>query len=593
MSARSDRENLILRHLREAGGGSLKPLMTPSGPLPRTTLYRFADALLSQGYVVSSEADNYAITDRGRERLDAAGALPASAAEPHLPISGLRLFPSPLHRAVGELAVLAAMARRSYERHHPSFVLIGSPLRGKTWTMRACCALLGADEKHAILHAGAETRGSIGARRNAKGEMTTKRAALEGPVLGIDEWLRGSKSVQEQTALLLHGERSIAFEGDEPLEVRSVVMLAMNPQSDGDLTARTGLDPAMIRRSFVVNLDRASLAESFADDGEERLEKIAAAGCPELPPSGDPDHGKRARTVVRRVLEETLDGPERLGLLDTHLIGQLVVAATGFLGFDDAVALVMRDALLCYETLDWTHSSWRERLVDALARLAQRSEARHSHREPVAPANDNPYDYTRKLGALAARCRKLGLEPDAAEERIRLVEEGRRGATDRETLGAATEARQAGGRRASRSSKSRERDSAGDACRGLHAQHHRALGACEGEPRASQARHRGDPRPRGARARTPRESGRACDSQRARERRSNGEGTCAQRCGGSSRRGPGALQDRLRLPRLREDGSRGGTATVLCRARGRARVARGRRGREEARDGVGSETRGR
>lgn len=372
-------ERAILVHA-ELGPAALAPLV---GPHPRSSVYRSAKALERRGLLARAGGGLWKTTPAGLTVLRGPAADAADAADarlrsplgptrnvpPGLPIPALDLMPTPVHRSVAELVVLAAGARRRHPRHHLSVVMAGPPLRAKTWLMLALCRLLGADPSTSIVHGAAQTAGGLGARRDSRGGIASVRDALSSPLLAIDEFQRASAPVRRATQALLHGERALALENDAQLEVEAVVILGLNPTTAGTLEERLGLDPALIRRAIVADFAPVALPAGFDADGEERLDKIAALGRVTLPdpPRSQAGEERALREALRAALAATLDTPDRLGQLDLHALGQLAVEASAWVAMPDAVRLVLQDVLTVWETLAWTREGWRGHLDVALA----------------------------------------------------------------------------------------------------------------------------------------------------------------------------------------------------------------------------------
>lgn len=285
---------------------------------------------------------------------------------PHLDV-----LPSREHRALGRLAVLAATARNSYEHHLASFVLYSaSGLRGKTWLARWVALVLGAS-RSAVVHAGAESGRSLGARRRGSGEVAAVRAALSGPILAVDEFLRGE--VRRMCMVLISGDKSIPLE-DETMLVDAVIMLLMNSKKGAKTPEEaTTLDSAMLRRCLVADLERLELDARFARDGEERLDRVRDLGAVRLPEirPGEVDE-RTLRDRIADALEVVLDSRDRMGSLDLVLLGQLAVAACAWgLTPEDAVALVVHDCCVVWATTSWVRDGWESELARVLGRAVE------------------------------------------------------------------------------------------------------------------------------------------------------------------------------------------------------------------------------
>ena len=410
----------LLRHLASAPA-ALKPLLLRH---KRWAVYRALEAARADGLVGPGPArGTWQLTPEGQGRAQGPDPAPAPAVTvwPDLPCSAhLAVLPSPEHRALGRLIVLARTARQHYERHHASLVLYSSSgLRGKTWLGRWACEVLGADAGQACVHAVSESGRSLAARRKANGEIAAVRQALSGPVLLIDEWRRGSSEVRRLTTVLIHGDTSVPVE-DESLSVCAVILLAMNsPAGAASPEAATGLDAAMIRRCLVVDLERVQLEATFARDGEERLDRVRALGPLALPTIAlDASEERALRDRVADLLPLLLDSPERTGALDLVLLGQLAAAACAWgLSPEDAVTLVLHDAATLWTTTSWTAPGWEGRLLSALGRPGGAG-AVVPVDVPVAPApagseDVSELDWWGRVDALDRVAREHGLsEPE-------------------------------------------------------------------------------------------------------------------------------------------------------------------------------------
>jgi hypothetical protein len=426
------REIETLRMLA-AGPGTLASLLTR---FPRSTAYRIVRRLVARGYL-ARDGERFVALEPARRFLASPPDAP-SPGPPRLPFPHLALMPSPEHLALATLVVLARGARRRFERHHASFVLFSRRgLRGKTFFLRACSLILGAGE-HRVLNAGAETRASLGARRNARGEVIAVREALQSPFVGIDEWRRGAAVIRRTVEVLMGGDREIPLEREERLRVESVVALATNsPEGATTLRDQTGLDEPMIRRSFATNLDGVVLDATFSTDGEDRLVRLRALGPVVLPEPRSPEFEAEARERVRAALQAVLADPERLGSLDLVLLGQLIVVATAVLSPTDAVALVAHCACVLYATLGWLQGGWNALLDAALAQAEAPAPLPEGAPVPAAvaatePEVPNPFDWDARVAALDAVAR--GLTPEQVRDDLALAQGVRVLGIDRASL---------------------------------------------------------------------------------------------------------------------------------------------------------------
>lgn len=385
--------------LLEAGPSSVKPLFVAH---PRASVYEALRRLRGRGVVVPGGGAGVWQRASGGEAAQQQR-LTSTPNWPTLPISHLDFMPSDVHRAVAILVVLSHMARPSYERHHASYVLYSHlGLRGKTWLMTAVAYMLGADPAVAIVHAGAETRGSLGVRRRASGEVAQVRAALATPLLGIDERGRaGDRGVQAVIDLLIHGSRTIPLEGGV-LEVLAVVMLAMNCASDAfDVQQATQLDPPMQRRCHIARLDDVVLDPAFAEDGEQRLIHLRELGPVTLPTPGSMDCEDEIGRLISSALPVIVDSHERLSGIDVALLRQQAVMATWWgLPPTDAVALLLWASGTLWSTIGRTCASWEEGLASALCMTLPDDVVDDAVAPHVVATDDLSLDYSARLAEL-------------------------------------------------------------------------------------------------------------------------------------------------------------------------------------------------
>ncbi len=413
-------ETEIVEHLR-SGPAGMRPLLARR---PRASVYAALARLRERGAVVpGARAGTWRLVDA--DEPPAAAPPPTSLGWPGLPFPHLAHMPSPAHRAVPELVLLSRLVRLSYERHHGSYVLYSARgLKGKTFTLAACALMLGL-EPESVVHAGFETRGSLGVRRRSTGEVAGVRAALTGPLVAIDEKGRGSRQAQEAVELLLHGHRTVPLENGQRLDLAAVVMVALNsPDGAADVQAATGLDEPMQRRCHLARLDDVELDPAFAADGEERLERLRQLGPVQLPEPGDRAVEGALGEQIARALPQVLDAPERAETIDVVMLRQEAVAAT-WLGLTpaDAVALVLHRSALLWATTNWTAPCWEQRLAAALGRDRAAEAPAACPVAVVTPAADDAaLDFEARLAELDRVARAHGAgEPAVLDERLRLA----------------------------------------------------------------------------------------------------------------------------------------------------------------------------
>lgn len=409
----SEIETAILEHLRD-GPASVAPLRSRYA---KASIYDALRRLRSRGVVVPGDGEGvWRLVQTEPAALDPTA--PDQHVWPRLPWPHLDLMPSTLHRAIAEPVLLSRLVRLAYERHHASYVLFSAQgLRGKTWLMTALAIMLGVeDPESVIVHAGTETRGSLGVRRKGNGEVAQIRAALGGPILGIDEKRRGGRDVQKVIDVLISGSRSIPLE-DRTLDVWAVIMIALNcPEGVTDIQEATGLDQPMQRRCLIANLDGVQLDGTFARDGEERLERLRALGPIALPEPGGLQAEVALGERLGEILPTLLDTPERMSSVDVVLLRQQAVAATWCgLSTRDALALVLHHACLIRATTGSVHPDWEARLAEAVASPGQEPDP--APLEPPHVFEPDPYQQRIEHLDEVARAHGLG-EPAELEKAL-------------------------------------------------------------------------------------------------------------------------------------------------------------------------------
>ena len=408
------REIEILRYL-EGGPALVQPVLNQ---IPRSSAYRLLRRL-QQDRLVAREGRRYRLLPAGRDALAALDvppiqAIPAPSLDRYIP--HLRHAPTAFHRAVLELVACAIVARQHRLRvsHHPAFVVFGPKLRWKTWLARAACLIAGIDPACSVIYLGVESGRSMLSRKGAKGQRLSLRAALDQPVVGLDEWLRAKPEVRRLAQVYLHGEITVPDE-NEVLTIRPVAIMTLNPR-DGKhaLDERLGLDEPMLRRSILADVSEVEIPPDLLTEGDALLDRIRAQDPAEFPPPRRSDW--EPREEVKRRLLDALDAPERLAGIDVTMVAMLATAATAWLEPEVALHLVLSDYLTVVEQLGWTKSNWRSEMEVPLDQKTDETDA------PLSVPEPNPLDYDQKLHALAEVCSRLSIAPAQAEERLRHVE---------------------------------------------------------------------------------------------------------------------------------------------------------------------------
>ena len=360
----------LLEHCRNTFA-PVKPLISRHG---RPRIYRRLKKALHDGLLIKGETGLYKITERGTNLLDA----PTNAASvqdddplvkaiPHLAIIG-RV--SPVHQAVAGLLLAAAVARTSALRdsHHANFIILGGRLLFKTWVARACCAMLGVDDRLCVLHSVAETKGAMFKRRGGKGQIVSERGVLTtSPICAVDEFQRASHGVREVMSLVMHGQLTVPFE-NETATIRAVPVLILNPlKESANLTERTGFDEALLRRSIVVDLAEVRIPEDVLPHGDAMLDELRRLPSVNLIVPADTSDAPMEK--LHTVISRSILTPELLADIDLSLVGLLGIGMRSFLPDKDAaLRRVVQDYLLLLSTSGRTRDDWRENmhLLDAV-----------------------------------------------------------------------------------------------------------------------------------------------------------------------------------------------------------------------------------
>jgi len=382
----------LLEHCRN-GFVRVTPLVQEMG---RSRLYRRLERAVRRGLLLK-EGARYMTSEVGlalleRREVDIPGDDPLVKAVPQLAVIG-RV--SPLHRAIAELVIAAAVARTNALRdaHHPSFVIVGERLRFKTWLAQACCATVGADDRLCVLHSVAETKGSMFRRRGKQGEVVSERKILtSSPICVVDEFQRAPDPVRGIMALVMHGQMTVPFE-NETATIRAVPIVVMNPLRESkDLVERTGLDEPLLRRSIVADLACVSIPPNVLPHGDAMLDEIRRMPPVRLDPPSDTSDPNMER--IKEFVSCSIPMQELLADIDLALIGLLAVGMRSFIPDKEAaLRRVLHDYLSILSTTGRTREGWEENL-----RLSGGMKAETSTQVSHAP---NPFSWRENLAELA------------------------------------------------------------------------------------------------------------------------------------------------------------------------------------------------
>jgi hypothetical protein len=374
-------------------------------------VYRKVAKLVGQG-LLAKQADVYTTTDRGREMLGS----PAFRSALDKPIPQLGLAPTPLHRAVIELILAAAVVRRHGTRddHHPAFILVGPTLTWKTWTGKMACALLGLNPVDHLLLSNAESGRSLLTRRGYAGTTVSKRSVLSAPLVVIDEFQKADETTRRMADVYLSGSRQVSYENSR-LQIRPVPLFAMNPLEGETLEDRTGLDAAQLRRCVVADFSRVTIPADLRSRGGEFLSEATKAGPIDLR-TRKPGNCSSFRDVLAESLKRCLT-VDALSRVDEELVAQLANGMAAFIPPSEAWTTVVRDLLTIYETLGWTSPGWRLRLPSATPKGKGKVHGGVSQRRRPLSVHEE----TRRFLAAAGEVpRDLGLAKLIEEEKTAL-----------------------------------------------------------------------------------------------------------------------------------------------------------------------------
>ncbi len=409
-----------------------RPLKPLQERIPKGTLYRHAKRLVKLGWVCK-ESGRYRTTEAGlRQLIESQSGRRWDALERVYP--PLAVVPTPVHRAMVELILAAAVARRHEIRpdRHPFFVAFGRTLRWKTSAGTFVCHALGLDPALHVIDCGAESGKSLTVRRSGTGEPTFKRELLEAPFVVLDEFLTAERSVRSTLAIFLSGRLVMPFE-NEQLRVCPVPLLTLNPREKSALEQRIGLSAPQIRRAILADLDAVPMPD-LAVVGEQAPEAAKAHGLLEL---GAPavDCGAFREAIVE--LTRSIVTPEAQARVDVEVVVTLATGMTAFIANSaEAIAQVGYDVGVLAETLGWTRSGW----IEAVTHFSLKTGTKQVRSEPgeITPITSTAIARAAPDGARAQnetppraislavpeRVRRRGHVPDlelSDETRMRLI----------------------------------------------------------------------------------------------------------------------------------------------------------------------------
>lgn len=352
-----------------------RPLKPLQERIPKGTLYRHAKRLVKLGWV-GKESGLYRTTEPGlRQLIESQSGRRWDALERVYP--PLAVVPTPVHRAMIELILAAAVARRHEIRpdRHPFFVAFGRTLRWKTSAGTFVCHALGLDPALHVIDCGAESGKSLTVRRSGTGEPTFKRELLEAPFVVLDEFLTAETSVRSTLAIFLSGRLVMPFENGQ-LRVCPVPLLTLNPREKPALEQRIGLSAPQIRRAILADLDAVPMPD-LAVIGERALEAARAHRPLEL---GAPAMNCGAFREAIVELTRSIVTPEAQARVDVEVVVTLATGMTAFIANPaEAIAQVGYDVGVLAETLGWTRPGW----IEAVTHFSLKTGTKPVRSEPV------------------------------------------------------------------------------------------------------------------------------------------------------------------------------------------------------------------
>jgi len=326
---------------------------------PRSSLYRFVALLLRDGLLESNGREEYRTTAAGLALLaKTKGGAPEGLVHFYPPLAQV---PTAQHRAVIEL-VIAAMIARKFELRvdrHPSLILSGGTLKWKTSTAKFLCHMFRLDPDKNIVNLAVESGQSLWVRKNSKGKITYQRDLLKEPLLTLDEFQAADTHTKRLAGIFIDGKKRVNLE-NEQMVIEPVAIIILNPRQGNSLESSLGLETAQIRRCLPCNLDNVKVP-NLALAGEVPLSSAKEAGPFVLrKPTADCEFLRaRAYGLMQNCLSE-----EGSKLVDLETLLMLSSALTGYLNPEEALKVVFFDAMLLFETLEWTRPGWMRYFSD-------------------------------------------------------------------------------------------------------------------------------------------------------------------------------------------------------------------------------------
>jgi hypothetical protein len=344
------------RFILESCAGGFRPLKPLSKQIPSGSLYRRAKRLVALGWL-RKENNLYQTGEAGLRQLaeTQSGRRFDALTKIYPPLA---LVPTPVHRALAELIIAGAVARKHAARpdRHPVFVAFGGTLHWKTSLGTFVCHALGLDPALHIVDCGAETGKSLTVRRTGRGEAAFKRELLAAPFVVLDEFSTADTAVRATLGVFLSGRLVVPFE-NEQLRVCPVPLLTLNPRQKSTLEQQIGLSAPQIRRAILANLDAVPMPD-LAVMGEQALEAARTHSSLVLAtPAVD------CRVFHERIVELTraILAAEAYSRIDVEIVTNLATGMTTFISDPtEAIAQVAYNLAILAETVSWTRPGWIE-----------------------------------------------------------------------------------------------------------------------------------------------------------------------------------------------------------------------------------------
>jgi hypothetical protein len=341
----------------EALASGPHPVSALIGTHPRATVYRRVAVLRAEGFIARSQR-GYTLTSVGEHALAEHDAQVFTDG-----LGGfyppLREVPTPQYAALFEL-ILGAVALRQHTDHdrpHPSFAIVGPTLRWKSSFAECLAVALGVDPAAHIADLRTERGQSLWIRRDASGEVVSRRDLLTAPIAIFDEYQAADTAVRRAVAPFLAGRRRLPMENDI-IALAPVALVVMNPAPGGTLVARTTFNEAQLRRLFPLDVTALPMPD-LALTGGRAVMAARQTGALTIPaPRVSVDLWRES---VVHVLRDVLT-PDGLRLIDVDVVLGVGRGMTAWLPAPVALRQTLYNILLVTETVGWVKPAWVDRI---------------------------------------------------------------------------------------------------------------------------------------------------------------------------------------------------------------------------------------